>query len=140
MTNQPIQKFDSLELIKLGKELQVFATSRGVRCPQFTTAFGIRIASKIVAILDAGPRPSKEQKDQTIDDLYLFHKIIEGERAEMFSKLCDHLDKLIALADERKVMSSMEGIPVYSDANFVTVNQARDAVQKAKRMDPTKIR
>jgi hypothetical protein len=132
-------KHDSLELIALGKQLQEQAMTIGVKCPEYTSAFCLRFAAKAIHLLLNGPRPTKEHLTITQDDLYTLKKISEGDLQSMFDKLITQLEKVCDLVEQKKMMTAMDGTPIYSDAEYETVKQSRQTLYNARKMNVRKI-
>lgn len=130
---------DSLEIIEHGKQLQAMATVAGMKCPQYTTAFGLRTASKLVYLAQNGPRLTPEMKRQYEQDLETIKMIAEGDRAELYGKLITALekatDKLCALEGE----SNTHGEPILMDEDVEQNKWNRNLLFHARKCDPVRI-
>src|SRR5690349_19813908 len=118
-----IKQMDSIELINMGQQLQEMAAFMGIKCPAFTTGFGIRTASKIIFVLQGGPRMSPAECDQHSHDLNLLYKLTEGEQAKAISNMANATDRLIHMIKSKQSLKDEYGYPVFSDADAETLNQ-----------------
>jgi len=132
-------QMDNFELIAMGKKLQEMAASAGLHCPQFSTAFGIRIAAKIIHIAVTGPRLTEDTRRQFMQDLKTVHMIAEGERAELYSKMITQIEKLTDMVRQKKDLTAMHGNPVFSDADIELMKWSENLLIHARKADPVKI-
>lgn len=152
-----INKMSRLEIIANGKKVQELATFHGLHCPAFSTAFGLRIAVKLIHIVQKGPK-TDDLITFTNEDLKTLHLLTEGDRATMYDKLINQLEKMTNMVrnkktdwfDELKKMAELlpyrkdeykpDDIQVLTPADIETMKHSESTILDAKRMDPLKIK
>lgn len=133
------KQMSSLDLIHAGKQIQEQAAFIGLHCPQFKTAFGIRMASKVIWIHATGPKMTPDVITQVNNDLKTLYLVLEGDRAVMYSRLIGQLEKMTAMVRGNQTARHPDGTAVFSDANIETMKHCESTIVDAARIDPIKI-
>lgn len=131
---------DSIELINMGQQLQEMAAFMGIKCPAFTTGFGIRIVSKILFVLQRGPSLSPAECDQHSHDLNLLFKLCEGEQANAISQMANATDRLVHMIKAKSNINQESGHPVFSDSDMATLEQVDTIILNGRRSSPIQIK